>query len=158
MGPFIRGATEGTIRAAISGIGEMVVIRNTIQESEIDAIAAYLKYLGPIQVVRTLAKRGRFLPDSFSIRPGTTVQIVVNNAGFSDYNFTSENLGIDPMLIPARTTGSFIWQAPQQAGEYSLRCLDCKLKDEQFTIRVDPNAKEFKPAVIQSSLNESDSM
>ncbi len=158
VGPYIRGATEGTIRAAISGIGEMVVIRNTIQESQIDAVAAYLEYLGPIQVVRTLAKRGRFLPDSFSIRPGTTVQIVVNNAGFSDYNFTSENLGVDPMLIPARTTGSFIWQAPQQAGEYSLRCSDCKLKDEQSTIHVDPNAKEFKPAIIQSSLNESDSM
>ena len=35
VGPYIRGATDGTIRAAIDGINEMIIIKNTIAEEDI---------------------------------------------------------------------------------------------------------------------------
>ena len=73
VGPFIRGAPEGMIRASIDATGEMIVVKNVITEDEIKAVSAYLGHLGTLQVARTLAKRGRFVPAEFSTRPGTRV-------------------------------------------------------------------------------------
>jgi plastocyanin len=146
VGPFIRGATEGTIRASIDATAEMTVVKNVITEDEISAIAAYISHLGTMQVARTLAKRGRFMPAEISVRPGTQVQVVIQNSGFQPYTFSSDNMGVEELVIPPRSSGSIEWQAPDADGVYSLYCTDCKLKNEFYTLRVDSNATEFRGA------------
>ena len=158
VGPFIRGAPEGMIRASVDATGEMIVVKNVISEDEIMAVTAYLGHLGTLQVARTLAKRGRFVPAEFSTRPGTRVQLIVSNSGFQPYTFRSDNLGMDDLVIPARSTGGIEWQAPDSPGEYSVYCTDCKLKDQFFTIKVDPAAPEFKMVVPVSKLAAEDPM
>lgn len=158
VGPFIRGATEGAIRASVEATGEMGVIRIAITDDEIAAVAEYLGYLGTMQVARTLAKRGRFLPAEFSTRPGTNLQVIINNSGFDAHTFRSDNMGIEGITIPARSTGSIEWQAPVEEGEYSIYCTDCKLKDQFYTVTVDPDAAEFKSAGFVSQLTPEDSM
>ncbi len=147
VGPYIRGATEGTIRAAIDATGEMIVIRNIITEDQIKAVAAYVGNLGSMQAVRTLAKRGRFLPGEISIRPGTEVQLIIQNASIQPHTFKSDNMDIDDLMIASRSSGSLEWRAPETEGEFSLYCIDCKLKDQFFIVRVAANAAEFRPAV-----------
>ena len=158
VGPFIRGATEATIRATIEATNEMVIIKNTITDDDIKAIAAYIGYLGTLQVARTLAKRGRFLPDNFITRPGTGLQLVIKNARVSPHSFKSDNMGIDEITIPGRSTGSVEWQAPNAEGEYSLYCTDCKLKDQFFTVKVDMAADEFRGSAPASAVVAEDSM
>lgn len=140
VGPYIRGATEGSIRAAVDGIGEMVAVKMIIRDEEIAAVTNYLAYLGDMQVARTLSKRGRFLPQETFVRPGTLVQVVIKNSGVSPASYQSDNMQIEPITISGRSTGSIEWQAPVQQGEYSLYCADCKLQGESFVIKVDENA------------------
>jgi mono/diheme cytochrome c family protein len=158
VGPFIRGASEETIRAAIDATGEMVIVKNVITDEEIEAVAAYVGYLGSLQVARTLAKRGRFLPGEFSTRPGTGVQLVIKNSSVAPHTFKSDNMGIDELTIPGRSTGSIEWQAPDAEGEYSLYCEDCKLKGEFFTLHVDMAADEFKGSAPARTVATEDSM
>ena len=147
IGPYIRGASDGTIRAAIDGVTEMIVIKNVISEKEISAVAAYLRDLGSTQVARTLVKRGRFIPETISVRPGMSLQVIINNAGFAAASFVSEDMEIAELSIPGRETASFVWQAPDADDTFSLSCIDCKLKDQFFSINVDSNAPEFKGLV-----------
>lgn len=158
VGPFIRGASEATIRAMIDATNEMVIIKNTITEEEIKAVAAYIGHLGTMQVARTLAKRGRFLPNAFSTRPGTGVQLVIKNSSMSPHTFKSDNMGIDEITIPGRSTASIEWQAPDAEGEFSLYCTDCKLKDQFFTLSVDAAADKFKGSAPASAVAAEDSM
>ncbi|MFQ6005250.1 MAG: hypothetical protein ACE5OQ_07070 [Woeseia sp.] len=147
VGPFIRGATEGMIRAAIDATNEMIVVKNVITQEEIGAVAAYVNHLGSLQVARTLAKRGRFLPGAFSTRPGTRLQLIIRNSGTKPQSFKSDNMGIESITIPGRSTGSFVWQAPGEEGQFSLYCTDCKLTDQYFTIDVSNSAEEFHGTV-----------
>lgn len=140
VGPYIRGATEGSIRASVDATNEMSVVRMTITEDDIVNVAAYLEHLGSMQVARTLSKRGRFLPGSFETRPGTKLQLVIKNSGIAAATYNSDNMGIDPWTIPGRSTEDVEWQAPDEEGEYSIYCSDCKLKDQFFVIKVDANA------------------
>ena len=144
VGPFIRGANEGMVRAAIDGIGAMVVIKNSITEEEISAVSAFVMSLGSTQVVRTMAKRGRFLPSDLSVYPGTAVQLVVRNASTKPHKFSSENMGTESLSVSGRKTGSLLWRAPDEEGQYTLFCSDCKLKDQFFTINVSKSAKPFR--------------
>jgi mono/diheme cytochrome c family protein len=143
VGPYIRGASDGAVRAAIEGIGPMIAVKAVITEDETVAVAAYVHYLGATQVVRTQVKRGRFFPDTFATQPSTNLQVVIKNAGFSAHTFYSDNLGINELLIPARSAKSFLWQAPKDGGEFSLYCTDCKLKGELFKLDVTKSAKKF---------------
>lgn len=158
VGPFIRGATEGTIRASIDATTEMIVIKNAITEDEISAISAYLAHLGTMQVARTLAKRGRFIPAKISVRPATSVQVVIQNSGLQPYTFKSDNMGIDEVTIPARSSGAIEWRAPESEGEYSLYCTNCKLKDQFYTLRVDASAQEFRAATSAAKVVAQDAM
>ena len=155
VGPFIRGAAEGTIRAAIDATGEMIVIKSVITEDQIKAVAAYVGNLGSMQAVRTLAKRGRFLPGEISIRPGTDVQLIIQNASIQPHTFKSDNMDIDDLTIGSRSNGSREWRAPETEGEFSLYCTDCKLKDQFFTVRVAASAAEFRSAVPASDAADS---
>jgi mono/diheme cytochrome c family protein len=136
VGVFMRGATEGTIRAAIDAIAEMIVVKNVITEDEIKAISAYVEHLGTMQVARTLAKRGRFIPEEITVNPGSSIQVVIQNSGFQAQTFATDSMGFDDLTIPARSSGSIEWQAPDQEGEYTLHCTDCKLDGETYTVRV----------------------
>lgn len=152
VGPYIRGATAGMIRAAIEATNEMIVVRNVISDEEIRAVAAYVGRLGSMQVARTLAKRGRFLPAEISIRPGTGTQLIIQNSSVEAHIFKSDNMGIDELTIAGRSSGALEWNAPQVEGEFTLYCTDCALKDQFFTIRVDSAAAEFKATVPASKL------
>jgi mono/diheme cytochrome c family protein len=136
VGVFMRGASEGAIRAAIDAIAEMVVVKNVITEDEIEAISAYVEYLGTMQVARTLAKRGRFIPGEITVKPGASLQVVIQNSGFQAQTFATDSMEFDDLVIPARSSGSIEWQAPGEEGEYTLYCTDCKLKGETYTVRV----------------------
>jgi mono/diheme cytochrome c family protein len=154
VGPFIRGATEGSIRAAVEGIGEMVAIKVSIKDEEISAVAAYLSHLGTMQVARTLAKRGRFLPGTMDIYPGTSVQLIIKNSGVAAATFASDNMGIDNIEISGRSTTATFWQAPDEEGTYSIYCTNCKLKDQFYTINVTSAADQFRGSVPVLSLTE----
>ena len=147
VGPYIRGASEGAIRAAIDATGEMIVVKSVITEDEIKAVAAYVGKLGTMQAARTLAKRGRFLPAEVSIRPGTDVQLIIQNSSIQPHTFKSDNLGINELTIAGRSSGNIEWHAPEAEGEFSLYCTDCKLKDQFFTVHVAASAKEFRRIV-----------
>jgi mono/diheme cytochrome c family protein len=156
VGPFIRGATEGTIRASIDATNEMIIIKTTITDEDIKAVSAYLNYLGSMQVVRTLSKRGRFIPETVSIRPGAQLQLIVKNSGVAPATYTSEDMDVEEWIIPGRTTADIEWQAPDTEGEYSITCIDCKLKDQYFVINVDANAPAqpgVAPATAQTASN-----
>jgi mono/diheme cytochrome c family protein len=155
VGPFIRGATEGAIRASIDATGEMIVVKNVITEDEIKAVAAYVGNLGTMQAARTLAKRGRFLPEEISIRPGTDVQLIIQNSSIQPHTFKSDNMGIDDFVIAGRRSGSVEWQAPEAEGEYSIYCTDCKLKDQFFTVHVAASAAEFhRPVPVVNAVDD----
>ena len=156
VGPFIRGASEGSVRAAIEGIGEMVVVKTAISEADIKAVSAYVSSLGSYQVVRTLAKRGRFLPASLNVYPDTNVQLIIKNSSTKPRTFSSDNMDIDPIQVAGRSTNSLKWQAPGQEGTFTLKCDDCKLKDQFFTIEISKTAKQFTPVKVKSKLKDSD--
>ena len=157
VGPYIRGATEGTIRAAIDGINEMIIIKNTIAEEDIASVAAYLEHLGTLQVARTLSKRGRFLPDTVEARPGSALQLVIKNSGVAAATYQSDNMGIDAWTIAGRSTADVEWRAPDTEGEYIIYCIDCKLKDQFFVIKVHAGAPPppgFVPIEATSASNQ----
>lgn len=147
VGPYLRGASEGAIRAAIDATAEMIVIKSVITDDEIKAVAAYVGKLGTMQPVRTLAKRGRFLPQEISIRPGTDVQLIIQNSSFQPHAFKSDNMGIEELVIAGRSSGSLEWRAPQTEAEFSLYCTDCKLKDQLFVVKVAASAAAFRQVV-----------
>lgn len=136
VGPYIRGANEGMIRAAIEGIGEMVAVRLAITDEQIADVTQYLEHLGTLTIARTLSKRGRFLPEETSVNAGDKVQVVIRNAGINEATYASDNMGIDSFTIPGRSVASFEWEAPAGGSEFSLYCTDCRLEGESFTIRV----------------------
>jgi len=143
VGPYIRGATEGTIRAAIDATAEMIAVKSVITDEEIRAVAAYVGNLGTKQAVRTLVKRGRFLPEEASVQPGTDVQLIIQNSSIRPSTFKSDNMNIDDLTIAGRSSGAVEWRAPGTEGEFSLYCTDCKLKGQFFTVHIDAGAEKF---------------
>lgn len=138
VGPYIRGATEGAVRAAISGIDAMVAVRTLIDEQGIKDVSAYIESLGSTRIIRTLAKKGRFLPGDTSVPSDSRFQIVVNNVSFQPKTYRSDDIAIDggELTVAARSTGTIKWTSPVEAGEYKIWCEDCAIDDEYFTINV----------------------
>jgi mono/diheme cytochrome c family protein len=155
VGPYLRGASEGAIRAAIDATDAMVVIKSVITDDEIKAVAAFVGKLGSMQPARTLAKRGRFLPGEISIQPGTDVQLIIQNSSIQPHTFKSDNMDIGELLVAGRSSGSLEWHAPEGEGEYSLYCIDCKLKDQLFLVKVDASAAAFRQVVPVSKAADS---
>ncbi len=154
VGPYLRGATEGAVRAAIEGIDAMVAIKNVINEEQTIDVSNYVNSLGATRVVRSMAKRGRFLPDTITVPPESSLRIVINNASFSPKNFASEDFDLDGGLgIDARTTNSFVWTSPE-SGEFKVYCTDCDIDGEFLTVTVDPNAPKPKPFVPTTAVGQ----
>lgn len=141
IGPYNRGVGEAAIRAAIKGVEQMEFLREEITERQIKAIAAYYAYLGKLQLQKTLVKRGRFMPDAFSVYPGTRVQLVLKNSSVRPRSFAGDGMSLEPFTVPPRSASDVVWTAPSREGAYSLRCTNCRLKGEKLTITVSRTAK-----------------
>ena len=63
VGPSNRGVNEATIREALAKIGPMQFLREQLAEEDIKRIAAYTEWMGRHMLVKSLLKRGRFIPE-----------------------------------------------------------------------------------------------
>ena len=96
-------------------------------------------------LIKTLLKRGRFIPDTVSVYPGTPVQLVVENTAAELSTLSGEGVAATPQTIPARATASIVWKAPEVEGKLTLACSDCKIKDGLLTIEVTKAARPYVP-------------
>ena len=147
IGPYNRGVGEEKIRAAINSIEAMEFLKEEIHDREIKQIAAYYYWLGELQLVKTLAKRGRFIPDSVQVYPGTKIQLVINNSSPFPRSFASGNMGIKPLTVPGRESSYLVWDAPQEERVFTLSCTNCRIKDQALSIEITKSArKHFSPS------------
>jgi len=140
IGPFNRGANETNIRGALQKVDPMKIIRDEMTDEKIVQVAAYVRWMGELQLVKTMYKQGRFIPNEVSIYPGTAIQLAVNNASFEPRTFASDPMGIKPFRVNGRDFGDLTWKAPVNEGTFELRCSDCG-SNEKLTIRVSRSAK-----------------
>jgi len=145
IGPTSRGVNEATIREALAKIGPMQFLREQLQDEDIKRVAAYTEWMGQHLLVRSLLKRGRFIPDAISVYPGTPVQLVIENTGSEPATLVAEGMPVTTPTIPARDTVSIVWTAPQTEGKSTIGCSDCKIKDGSLTIEVTKAAKPYTP-------------
>src|SRR5229473_877464 len=145
VGPTNRGVNEATIREALAKIGPMQFLREQLADEDIKRVAAYTEWMGQHLLVRSLLKRGRFIPDAISVHPGTPVQLVIENTGSEPATLVAEGMPVTTSTIPARDTVSVIWTAPQTEGKSTIGCSDCKIKDGSLTIEVTKAAKPYTP-------------
>jgi len=145
VGPTSRGVNEATIREALAKIGPMQFLREQLQDEDIKRVAAYTEWMGQHLLVRSLLKRGRFIPDAISVYPGTPVQLVIENTGSEPATLVAEGMPVTTPTISPRDTVSIVWTAPQTEGKSTLGCSDCKIKDGSLTIEVTKAAKPYTP-------------
>ncbi len=145
IGPYNRGVGEIAIRGALDSVDEMSFLKGELSDAEIGQIAAYYEWLGQLQLVKVLVKRGRFIPSEIQVHPGTKVQFVVNNSGRATQTFGSDKMDIGAFKVQGRTDRDLIWIAPDAEGEFELRCTDCRLKNQVFVIKVTRAAPPFPP-------------
>lgn len=148
IGPYNRGVGEIAIRGALDSIDEMSFLKGELNDTEINQIAAYYEWLGQMQLVKTLVKRGRFIPNEIEVYPGTAIQLVINNAGRAAQTFGSDDMGIEQFEVAGRTDKDVIWTAPNSEGEFALRCTDCRLKNQRFSIKITRDAAPFPPTLV----------
>lgn len=131
VGPYNRGVGLSKVAGAIEGVDMMrALLKDKLTREDIEAVATYTAWLGQHQLVRTLVKRDRFLPDGIDVYPGTAVQLVVSNTSQSPHNFVSADMGITEFQVSGREAGDVVWRAPDKEGTYTLRCADCTRKGE----------------------------
>lgn len=153
IGPFNRGVGEDKIRAAINSIEAMEFLKDEIHDREIKQIAAYYIWLGELQLVKTLAKRGRFIPDNVQVYPGTKIQLVINNSSPFPRSFASDNMGIKPLTVPGRESSYLVWSAPKEEGVFTLKCTNCRIKDQSLSIEITKSArKHFSPSAGKATV------
>ncbi|MBI2986379.1 MAG: hypothetical protein HYY45_06395 [Deltaproteobacteria bacterium] len=145
IGPFNRGATEANIRGALQKVDPMKIIRDEMTDEKIVQVAAYFRWMGELQLVKTMYKQGRFIANEVSIYPGTAIQLAVQNASFEPHTFASDPMGIKPFRVNSRDFGDLTWRAPDNEGVFELRCTDCG-SDGKLTIRVSRSAKPHVPS------------
>jgi mono/diheme cytochrome c family protein len=145
VGPSNRGVNEATIREALAKIGPMQFLREQLAEEDIKRVAAYTEWMGRHMLVKSLLKRGRFIPDAISIYPGTPVQLVIENTGSEPATLAADGISVEEPMIAARDTASIVWTAPETEGKSTIACSDCKIKDGSLTIEVTKTAKPYIP-------------
>jgi mono/diheme cytochrome c family protein len=145
LGPTNRGVNEATVREALSKIGAMQFLHEQLTEDDIKQLAAYTEWMGRHMLIKTLLKRGRFIPETVSVYPGTPVQLVVENTAAEPSTLSGEGVAAAPQTIPGRETGSIVWTAPEAEGKLTLACSNCKTKDGLLTIEVTKAARPYVP-------------
>lgn len=142
IGPYNRGANEAKIRGALQKVDAMGVIRGEMTDEKIVQVAAYFRWMGELQLVKTMYKQGRFIPNEVSVYPGTPIQLSVNNASTEPHTFASDVMGITEVHVNGRDFGDLTWKVPDSEGAFELRCADCG-SDGKLTIRVSRSAKRY---------------
>jgi mono/diheme cytochrome c family protein len=145
VGPTNSGVNEATIREALAKIGPMQFLREQLAEEDIKRVAAYTEWMGRHMLVKSLLKRGRFIPDAISVYPGTPVQLVIENTGSEPATLAADGISVAAPTIAARDTASIVWTAPETEGKSTVACSDCKIKDGSLTIEVTKTAKPYIP-------------
>ena len=145
VGPSNRGVNEATIREALAKIGPMQFLREQLVEKDIKRVAAYTEWMGRHMLVKSLLKRGRFIPDAISLYPGTPVQLVIENTGTEPATLAADGISVAAPTIAARDSTSIVWTAPEIEGKSTIACSDCKIKDGSLTIEVTKTAKPYIP-------------
>jgi mono/diheme cytochrome c family protein len=145
VGPSNRGVNEATIREALTKIGPMQFLREQLAEEDIKRVAAYTEWMGRHMLVKSLLKRGRFIPDAISVYPGTPVQLVIENTGSEPATLAADGISVAVPTIAPRDSASIVWTAPETEGKSTIACSDCKMKDGSLTIEVTKTAKPYIP-------------
>ena len=149
VGPYTRGVDVSKIKAAINSIDQMrVLVRDKLSPQDIEAVAAYYSWLGQLQLVKTLVKRDRFIPDAMDIYPGTAVQLAIKNSSQFPRKFAGPDMKVAEFQVPGSSSHDFVWQAPEAEGTYTLRCVDCLVPGQQLTINVRRSAKQYRAPTI----------
>ena len=143
VGPANRGVNESTIREALAKIVPMQFLRDQLADEDIKKVAAYTEWMGRHLLVKTLLKRGQFVPEKISVHPGTPIQLVIENTGTEPGTIRSDGIGEQSIKIPARDTATIVWTAPQGEGRFTIACGDCRIKGDPLTIEVTKTAKPF---------------
>ncbi len=153
IGPYNRGVGEPTIRAALASVEAMKLLREELSDEQVKQVAAYYEWLGQLKLVKTLVKRGHFLPDHVQLYPETRIQLVLSNTSSMPHRFVSENMGISGITAEGRQAADIVWEAPKKEGIFTLTCADCELKDQMLTIEVTEKAPKFIPVKVVSKLS-----
>jgi len=143
VGPYIRGVGLSKVQAAIAAVSAMQMVKTQLSPQDVEAVAAYWHWTGRHQVVKTLLKRDRFIPDVVDVYPGTSLQIVVNNSGQAPRKLLGPGTAAAEFTVAGREFHDFIWRAPEQEGSYTLRCADCSVPDQSLTVRVSRSARQY---------------
>ena len=146
VGPYNRGIGLSKIMSAVESVDMMrALYKDKLTREDIGAVAVYATWLGQHQLLRTLVKRDRFLPDSIDVFPGTAVQLVVRNTSQSQHTFASPNMGVPEFQVGGREMGDVVWRAPDKEGSFTLKCTDCTRKGEdELTINVRRSARRYR--------------
>lgn len=143
IGPYNRGVNETAIRTAMRSVPPMFFLQREMTDEKIRQIATYYRWLGELQLVKSLSKRGRFIPDTVAVYPGTPVQLAVKNASSKPHTFGSESMEIKPFRIKGRDFGDVVWLAPVKEGVFEFSCTDCRIKGK-LTVMVSKSAKRHR--------------
>ncbi len=134
VAPLIRGADEGMIRASLEGVDKMQTVAKILRGDDVASIAAYLTWLGGIQLAETVLRRGAFEPASVDVYPGAMIQLAIDNTGLAAQKVVGEgNLALS-LQIAARAKVATFLRVPETEGRYTVRC-DCQ-GSMPFTINV----------------------
>ena len=142
IGPYARGVDLSKISSAIGGIKQMEFLKKELKPDDIAALGAYYSWLGSLKLVKTIVKRGRFIPDKVEVYPGTAVQLVISNTSTAGQSFSGDKIGLKTFTVPGREAVDMVWNAPETEGSYSLQCPECMVKDQSLTFVVTRNAKK----------------
>ncbi|NBR28968.1 MAG: hypothetical protein EBT83_11255 [Betaproteobacteria bacterium] len=146
VGPYNRGVGLSKVISAVESVDMMkALFKDKLSREDIEAVSAYTMWMGQHQLLRTLVKRDRFLPDAIEVFPGTAVQLVVRNTSQSPHKFSSANMGVSEFQVGPRDVGDVIWRAPEKEGSYTLQCADCTRKGEDIlTVNVRKSARRYR--------------
>lgn len=136
IGPYIRGVDLAKVQATIAGVNQMAFLQEELTAQETEAVSAYFSWLGSLKLVKTLVKRGRILPQSVEVQPGTGLQLIISNASTRPFTFSAKELGMPDITIGGREDKEIILAVPEKEGKYEIACRDCQSKTLRFTVTV----------------------
>jgi len=136
IAPAYRGRNADDIRNALETVDQMDFLN--VSEDEIIALGAYLEWLGGFVPAKSELRADGFSPAEVTVSVGAEIQVIVDNRERRTPHFvSSEDLGIEPTEIRARTAADFLWTAPDEPGTFIVLCDDCDEGAAALTIVVE---------------------
>ena len=123
--PVIRGDDIDVIRihGAVQGMQAMVFLQAIITESEIEAIAHYLDYLGTMEPYVVTMRRGELSLANTTLPPSTHVQLILYNQDRGTCTWTVDGADVEGIAIDGRTMDALDWSTGE-AGTYEAYCAE----------------------------------